>query len=93
MFERPEKFHFYYFFNIILLLTHQKQSRMIRTTRVFLVQMTFEFKIKNTIVFSIVLERKYELTVLNLNSKIMSKHIFPHFYSLEAPVLRRPHRR
>jgi hypothetical protein len=55
--------------------------------------MTFEFKIKNTIVFSIVLERKYELTVLNLNSKIMSKHIFPHFYSLEAPVLWRPHRR
>jgi hypothetical protein len=93
MFERPEKFHFYNFFNIILLLTHQKQSRMIRTTRVFLVQMTFEFKIKNTIVFSIVLERKYELTVLNLNSKIMSKHIFPHFYSLEAPVLWRPHRR
>jgi hypothetical protein len=57
--------------------------------------MTFEFKIKNTknTVFSIVLERKYELTVLNLNSKIMSKHIFPHFYSLEAPVLWRPHRR
>jgi hypothetical protein len=58
--------------------------------------MTFEFKIKNTkntIVFSIVLERKYELTVLNLNSKIMSKHISPHFYSLEAPVLWRPHRR
>jgi hypothetical protein len=76
MFERPEKFHFYNFFNIISLLTHQKQSRMIRTTRVFLVQMTFEFKIKNTIVFSIVLERKYELTVLNLNSKIMSKHFF-----------------
>jgi hypothetical protein len=23
----------------------------------------------------------------------MSKHIFPHFYSLEAPVLWRPHRR
>jgi hypothetical protein len=53
--------------------------------RVFLVQMTFEFKIKITIVFSIVLERKYELTVLNLNPKIMSKHIFTHFYSLEAP--------
>jgi hypothetical protein len=35
--------------------------------------MTFEFKIKITIVFSIVLERKYELTVLNLNPKIMSK--------------------
>jgi hypothetical protein len=35
----------------------------------------------------------YELTVLNLNSKIMSKHIFPHFYSLEAPVVWRPHRR
>jgi hypothetical protein len=37
--------------------------------------MTFELKkiIKNTNVFSIVLERKYELTVvLNLNSKIMS---------------------
>jgi hypothetical protein len=61
--------------------------------RVFLVQMTFEFKIKNTLVFNILLERKYELTVLNLNSKIMSKHIFPHFYSLEAPVLWRPHRR
>jgi hypothetical protein len=60
---------------------------------VFLVQMTFEFKINNTIVFSIVLERKYELTVLNLNSKIMSKPIFPHFYSSEAPVLWRPHRR
>jgi hypothetical protein len=42
--------------------------------------MTFEFKIKITIVFSIVLERKYELTVLNLNPKIMSKHIFTHFY-------------
>jgi hypothetical protein len=42
---------------------------------------------KNTLVFSIVLERKYELTVLNLNSKIISKPIFPHFYSLEAPVL------
>jgi hypothetical protein len=55
--------------------------------------MTFEFKIKNTIVFSIVLERKYELTVLNLNSKIMSKHVFPDFYSLVAPVLWRPHRR
>jgi hypothetical protein len=55
--------------------------------------MTFEFKIKNTIVFSIVLERKYERTILNLNSKIMSKHIFPHFYSLVAPVLWRPHRR
>jgi hypothetical protein len=54
--------------------------------------MTFEFRIKNTVVFGIVLERKYELTVLNLNSKIMSKHIFPHFYSLEAPVLWRPHR-
>jgi hypothetical protein len=50
-------------------------------------------KIKNIIVFSIVLERKYELTVHNLNSEIMSKHIFPHFYSLEAPVLWRPHRR
>jgi hypothetical protein len=49
--------------------------------------MTFEFKIKNTIVFSIVLERKYELTVLSLNSKIMSKHILTHFYSLEGPVL------
>jgi hypothetical protein len=61
--------------------------------RVFLVQMTFEFKIKNTLVFSIVLERKCELNVLNLNYKIMSKHIFPHFYSLEAPVLWRPHRR
>jgi hypothetical protein len=60
--------------------------------RVFLVQMTFEFKIKNTLVFNILLERKYELTVLNLNSKIMFKHIFPHFYSLEAPVLWRPHR-
>jgi hypothetical protein len=59
---------------------------------VFLVQMTFEFRIKNTVVFGIVLERKYELTVLNLNSKIMSKHIFPHFYSLEVPVLWRPHR-
>jgi hypothetical protein len=23
----------------------------------------------------------------------MAKHIFPHFYSLEAPVLWRPHRR
>jgi hypothetical protein len=23
----------------------------------------------------------------------MSKHIFPHFYSLETPVLWRPHRR
>jgi hypothetical protein len=55
--------------------------------------MTFEFKIKNTLVFSIVLERKCELNVLNLNYKIMSKHIFPHFYSLEAPVLWRPHRR
>jgi hypothetical protein len=55
--------------------------------------MTFKFKIKNIIVFSIVLERKYELTVHNLNSEIMSKHIFPHFYSLEAPVLWRPHRR
>jgi hypothetical protein len=55
--------------------------------------MTIKFKIKNTLVFSIVLERKYELTVLNLNSKIMSKHIFPYFYSLEAPVLWRPHRR
>jgi hypothetical protein len=55
--------------------------------------MTFEFKIKNTLVFSIVLEGKYELTVLNLNSNIMSKHIFRHFYSLEAPVLWRPHRR
>jgi hypothetical protein len=59
--------------------------------------MTFEFKIKNTkihtVVFNIVLERKYELTVLNLNSKIMSKDIFPDFYSLEAPVLWRPHRR
>jgi hypothetical protein len=40
-----------------------------------------------------VLERKYELIVLNLNSKIMSKPIFPHFYSSEAPVLWRPHRR
>jgi hypothetical protein len=49
--------------------------------------MTFEFKIKNTKVFTIDLERKYELTVLNFNFKIMSKHIFPHFYSLEAPVL------
>jgi hypothetical protein len=58
--------------------------------------MTFEFpksRIKNTIVFSTVLERKYELTVLNLNSKIMSKHIFPHFYFLQAPVLWRPYRR
>jgi hypothetical protein len=55
--------------------------------------MTFKFKIKNIIVFSIVLERKYELTVHNLNSEIMSKHMFPHFYSLEAPVLWRPHRR
>jgi hypothetical protein len=55
--------------------------------------MTFEFKIKNTLVFSIVLERKYELTVLNLNSKIISKPIFPHFYSLEALVMWRPHRR
>jgi hypothetical protein len=53
--------------------------------------MTFEFKIKNTLVFSIVLERKYELTVLNLISKIMSKHIFRNSYSLEAPVLWRPH--
>jgi hypothetical protein len=44
-------------------------------------------------VFSIVLERKYELTVFNLNSKIMSKHILPILYSLEAPVLWRPHRR
>jgi hypothetical protein len=50
-------------------------------------------KHKDTIVFSIVLERKYELTVLNLNSKIMSKPTFPHFYSSEAPVLWRPHRR
>jgi hypothetical protein len=48
---------------------------------------------KSAIVFSIVLERKYELTVLNLNSKIMHKHIFPHFYSLETLVLWRPHRR
>jgi hypothetical protein len=55
--------------------------------------MTFEFKIKNTIVYRILLERKYVLTVLNLNSKIMSKHIFPYFYSLEAPVVWRPHRR
>jgi hypothetical protein len=31
--------------------------------------------------------------VLNLNSKIMPKPIFPHFYSSEAPVLWRPHRR
>jgi hypothetical protein len=42
--------------------------------------MTFEIEIKNTkiqlCIFSIVLERKYELTVLNLNSRIMSKHIF-----------------
>jgi hypothetical protein len=53
--------------------------------------MTFEFKIKN--VFSIVSQRKYELTVLNLNTKIMSKPIFPHFYSLEVPVLWRLHRR
>jgi hypothetical protein len=56
--------------------------------------MTFEFKIKITIVFSIVLERKYELTVLNLNPKIMSKHIFTHFYSLDALCFfKRPHRR
>jgi hypothetical protein len=33
--------------------------------------MTFEFKIKNTVVFSIISE---------------SNLIFPHFYSLEAPV-------
>jgi hypothetical protein len=36
--------------------------------------MTFEFKIKNTIVFSIVLERKYELTVLSLRGKVKTKH-------------------
>jgi hypothetical protein len=54
--------------------------------------MTLEFKIKNTVVFNIASERKYELTLLNLNvSKIMSKPIFPHFYSLEAPVLSRSH--
>jgi hypothetical protein len=61
--------------------------------RVFLVQMTFEFKIKNTVVslhsittvcitlysVPIVLERKYELTVVNLNSKIMSKMIIAGF--------------
>jgi hypothetical protein len=52
--------------------------------RVFLVQMTFQFKIKNAIVFSIVSERKYELTVLNFKSKIISKPIFLHFYSLEG---------
>jgi hypothetical protein len=53
---------------------------------VFLVQiqMTLEFKIKNTVVFSIVLERKYELTVLNLNSKIISKHIFLHIVMIVA---------
>jgi hypothetical protein len=55
--------------------------------------MTFEFKIKNTKIqlYSVLYQKENMnlLYVLNLNSKVMSKPIFPNFYSLEAPSVPR----